>query len=253
MPEEIALGGNLQNAVRIGDTVHRRAGPWTPSVHALLRYLEGAGFPAPRVVGMDGQGREVLRYIEARPYPDTRVVAENPEKAEAHLIEAAKLLRRYHDIVVSFRPPPGAQWRVVAPTTYEVICHNDWAPWNALLTSDRVTVLTDWDLAGPGSRLWDICNAVYCWAPLIALVDVPLDARVHRMSSFLNAYGLVDRSELLLTLRRRLLHVAELIERAAAAGDSGMRNVVDMRVPRNMVELDVPFLDENWATLQRAL
>jgi hypothetical protein len=57
--------------VRIGDTVHRRAGPWTPAVHALLRYLERASFPAPRVLGMDAQGREVLRFIEGEAHNGT--------------------------------------------------------------------------------------------------------------------------------------------------------------------------------------
>jgi len=253
MPEEIPLGGNLQAAVRIGDTVHRRAGPWTPAVHALLRYLEGVGFPAPRVIGMDGQGREVLRYIAGEAYPDRRVAEEPPKKAEAHLVEAAKLLRRYHDVIASFRPPPGAHWRLIAPTRYELICHNDWAPWNALLVGGRVSVMTDWDLTGPGDRLRDVCNAVYCWAPLIALVDVPIDVRVNRMRMFLDAYDLADRSALLLTLRQRLYYVADFIDRAAAAGDSGMRNVVGMSVPRNMRDLDIAFLDRNWATLQRAL
>src|SRR5207245_6356716 len=31
---EIPLGGNLSQAVRVGDTVRRRAGPWTPGVQA---------------------------------------------------------------------------------------------------------------------------------------------------------------------------------------------------------------------------
>jgi hypothetical protein len=37
---ETSLGGNLNDAVRVGGTVRRRAGPWTPAVHALLRFLE---------------------------------------------------------------------------------------------------------------------------------------------------------------------------------------------------------------------
>lgn len=52
---------------RVGNTVRRSAGLWTPSVHALLRHLEAAGFDgSPRVIGsgFDTQGREVLSYIE---------------------------------------------------------------------------------------------------------------------------------------------------------------------------------------------
>jgi hypothetical protein len=30
-------GGNITAVVRVGDTVRRATGPWTPAVHALLR------------------------------------------------------------------------------------------------------------------------------------------------------------------------------------------------------------------------
>jgi hypothetical protein len=42
-------GGNTGGAVRLGDTVRRVAGPWTPAVHALLEHLAANGFTrAPR-------------------------------------------------------------------------------------------------------------------------------------------------------------------------------------------------------------
>nr|BFE82330.1 hypothetical protein GCM10020093_049310 [Planobispora longispora] len=44
--EEIPLlGGDVTDGVvRVGDTVRRPTRPSTPSVHALLRHLEAAGF-----------------------------------------------------------------------------------------------------------------------------------------------------------------------------------------------------------------
>jgi hypothetical protein len=63
---EIPLGGgNVSGGVvRIGDTVRRPAGPWTPAVHALLGHLHAAGFDgAPRPQGLDELGREVLTFI----------------------------------------------------------------------------------------------------------------------------------------------------------------------------------------------
>src|SRR2546429_10022381 len=38
------LGGNTSTVVRVGDTLRRNVGPWTPSRHALLRHLEDVGF-----------------------------------------------------------------------------------------------------------------------------------------------------------------------------------------------------------------
>src|SRR5690349_7680727 len=62
--EQRLSGGNTGGAVRIGDTVRRAAGPWTPAVHALLQHLEAVGFAgAPRAHGFDEQGREVLTYL----------------------------------------------------------------------------------------------------------------------------------------------------------------------------------------------
>ena len=52
---------------RSGDVVVRDSGPWTPTVHALLRHLETVGFDhAPHVVGsgFDPVGRETLTFIQ---------------------------------------------------------------------------------------------------------------------------------------------------------------------------------------------
>ena len=57
---EIPLhGGNVSTVSRIGDTVRRNAGPWTPAVHALLNHLERVGFTgSPRAFGMDAAPTE---------------------------------------------------------------------------------------------------------------------------------------------------------------------------------------------------
>ncbi len=53
--------------VRIGDTVRRPAGPWTPAVHALLDHFHAVGFRgAPRALGIDEQGRWNLVVGEAQ-------------------------------------------------------------------------------------------------------------------------------------------------------------------------------------------
>jgi hypothetical protein len=60
---EIPLsGGNMSSGVvRVGDTVRRPAGPWTPSVHALLTHLHDAGFdgaPRPHGIGRSSADRK---------------------------------------------------------------------------------------------------------------------------------------------------------------------------------------------------
>ena len=64
---EVPLPGGVANrgrVVRIGDTVRRPLRAASPATHALLRHLEKVGFDgAPRLLGVDEQGREVLGYI----------------------------------------------------------------------------------------------------------------------------------------------------------------------------------------------
>jgi aminoglycoside phosphotransferase (APT) family kinase protein len=252
--EEIPLGGNLNAAVRVGDTVRRRAGTWTPAVHALLRYLESVDFPAPRVRGVDERGREILGFLEGEAHSGTFEALPDRIMADPQLIAAARLLRRYHDVVAAFEPPADAKWRLEAPTATEVICHNDWSPWNALLREGTFALMLDWDLAGPGTRVWDIANAAYSWAPLASESGRhKIEDQARRLGLFVDAYGLEDRSDVLPTLRLRVQHVARFIIEQAALGDVGMRRLVWWNVPAQMLEDDVSYLDEHRTTLERAL
>ena len=254
MDEEAFLGGNLSDAVRVGNTVRRRAGPWTPAVHALLRFLERERFDAaPRARGLDERGREVLEYVEGEthagwpdPLPDWLL-------GEHCLVRSARLLRGYHDVVARFAPPPDGRWRLVAPTAHEIICHNDWSPWNAVFRSRRLAVMLDWDLAGPGTRIWDLANAAYVWVPLYSRAELfTLAERAGRLRVFCDSYGLADRSELLEVLRRRLIFVGDFIDEQARAGDPGFGKLSAWGIRAGM-HRDAEYLDENREVFERAL
>jgi len=157
------VGGNLSASVRTGDTVRRRAGPWTPAVQALLGHLQRVGFEsAPQPLGTDDLGREVLSFIPG----DVHVGWPDPMPSwtyedDTTLVAAAQLLRRYHDALQGFTPPAQPHWRVVAPGRHEVICHNDWAPYNAVFDGRVPVAVLDWDMAGPGSRAWDVARSAF--------------------------------------------------------------------------------------------
>jgi hypothetical protein len=234
--EDQPLGGNLSNAVKVGDTVRRRAGPWTPAVHALLDHLHAAGFDAaPEPRGMDEQGRAVLKFIEGDvhlgwPEPMPRWIYED----EVTLIGAAQLLRRYHDLLTTFTPPREARWRIVAPGAHEVICHNDWAPYNALFDGHQPIAMLDWDSAGPGSRVWDLARSAYTWVPLYpepASNPVPLPMRASRLAKFCTAYERIEPSEVLDTLVEQLGFLADFIQAEADAGDPGFAKLAGWNVP----------------------
>lgn len=213
---------NRGQVVRVGDTVRRPRRSTSPAAHALLRHLEAVGFDgAPRLLGVDAQGREVLAYIPGAtvvpPYPDWAMTDEA-------LVSVAGLLRDYHRAVAGFDPAPYA-WPSSPPEAFagELVSHNDLNLDNVVFRDGRAVALLDFDLASPGSRLWDVACAVRLWAPLRP------DAFVHdsrrgrafeRLRLFVDSYGLDDAD------RRRLAAAAQenhewfgrLIERYVAAG-----------------------------------
>lgn len=185
---EIPLhGGNVSTVSKVGDTVRRNAGPWTPAVHGLLNHLERVGFTgSPSALGMDDKGREVLSYLdgECGEYP----LAPHWVTEEA-LVTVATMLRMFHDAQYGFVPPPGAVWRSFGPPPpdTEVICHHDAAPWN-LVRAERGWVLIDWDNAGPGSRAWELAYSALSCCGMRPEQPVPESAA--RLRSFVDAYGL---------------------------------------------------------------
>ena len=151
--EEVLYGGNVASAVvRIGATVRKPVTPATPAVEALLEHLAAEGFQAaPRTLGRDELGRQVLEYIPG-------VLADTvPPLSEEDLGHLGQLVRRLHDTLQTFVPPANAEWNVaIPPDREELICHNDLAPWNLVRDGDR-WVFIDWDgaprLPAVGPRL----------------------------------------------------------------------------------------------------
>lgn len=210
--------GNVSSVVRVGDTVRRGTGPWTPTVHALLRHLEVVGFEgAPRVLGIDGQGREVLSFVPGITIPPPLT----GYRSDDVLIETARLLRRYHDATTSFVPPPDATWwlQVGGPCEGEVICHNDIAPWNTVVVDGRPTAFVDWDFAAPGPRVWDVAFALWWFVPLYGEDEYgSLAERARRITVFCDAYGLDDRLGLLDIVRQRQMVLFDSVRTWAAEG-----------------------------------
>jgi hypothetical protein len=106
--EHRLAGGNTGGAVRIGDTVRRTPGAWTPSVHAVLQHLEAVGFDrAPRALGFDRQGREVLSFLPGNVVGDVRPRPKWVHSDKA-LPQVAGCLREFHGAIASFIPPSDA-------------------------------------------------------------------------------------------------------------------------------------------------
>ena len=192
--EVLLVGGttNRGRVVRVGDTVRR---PWratSPATIALLDHLHAVGFPgAPRFLDVDDQGREVLTYV-----PGTAITPPFSRSAltDAALTSVAALLREYHAAVASFDPSPHT-WPASPPAPFGggLVSHNDVNLDNVVFRDGRAVALIDFDLASPGSRVWDVANAVRLWAPLRPDADIADSRRgrsLARLRLFADAYGL---------------------------------------------------------------
>ena len=194
----LAGDGVTPGIVRIGDTVRRPLRPFSLTVQAYLAHLREAGFTgAPVPLGVDGQGREMLSFVPGQ-------VPRNPLPQETAgdevLVALARLIRALHEASAGWVPPPGAVWGGTpanpGPVTRraELVSHRDYYPGNVVFRGGLPAALIDFDLAMPTTRLYDIANALWYWAPLrdprdrapaFAAADIP-----SRIAVFADAYGM---------------------------------------------------------------
>lgn len=222
--EEVELaGGNITKVVRVGDTVRREAGSWTPMVHQLLNHVRGHGYIlAPEPLGLDDARREVLSYIsgetlQRHPWPEWIW-------SEALLGEAARTLADYHDAVADFRPLLVESRLGSEPLADdEIVCHNDFAPYNVVFGEHHVVGIIDWDVVCAGSRSWDLAFFAWHWIPLHAGTPEIAWRSQHdcqrRLRLVVDAYGLNERAGFVDTIIERIEASRSGIIARSRAGD----------------------------------
>ncbi len=218
MIEEQPLGGGRSTTVsRVGDTVRRATGPWTPTIHAYLRHLRAAGFVgAPEVLGVDERGREILRFIEGTTMgealdpdePKTEFVTVRPWshaiRSDRALAGLGRLLRAMHDAARGFCPVTPVWREYDSPMgPDEIVTHGDPGPWNVVYRGEDPVALIDCDNARPQRPVLELAGAAWHCVPLGD--DAHLQAsgfaapfrRGERLRALSDAYGLTDRAALL--------------------------------------------------------
>lgn len=244
MPESSLPGGFVNTVVRVGDTVRRPASARTEFVSDLLKLLESRGWSgAPRYLGTDGEGREVLSHL------DGHVAWEAPQPAavssDESLAAVTRLVREFHDLTAG-TPLAGEQ---------EVVCHNDLSPKNTVYQPCRgelrPTAFIDWDLAAPGARVHDIAHV--CWQYLglgPAVTDVEEAGR--RMRLIVDCYELPDRHRLVATILWWQDRCRRGIEAQADAGDAAMARLRDAGAARQ-VQAALQWVSEHRDALERSV
>ena len=213
MTEQPLPGRATSGVVRVGDTVRRPSGAWTPAVDALLQHLERVGFEgAPRALGRDAQGRQVLEHVPGE------AGGPSPSWSTDRLRQVGRLLADLHVAVRGFVPPAHAVWACpVEPDARELVCHGDPAPWN-LVASPRGLVLIDWDAAGPATALWELAYTAQTASPLEPGRALPSSAACLR--ALVDGYGLDEagRRRLVPLLARRAQGMVDLLDDGARTG-----------------------------------
>ena len=208
---------------RRGDAVLRPVAPWTASVHALLAHLRARGVdwvPEPRgVVPAPGAAPEVR--LAAVSWVDGDVPAYPMPAyvwAPSVLDRAAGMLRELHDAGEGF-DRSGRVWALPAREPAEVICHNDFAPYNLAFRDGLPVGAIDFEAASPGPRAWDLAYLAYRLVPLAHPDNPDLPARADaraRLARLCAAYGVIPPSDVLALLPERLRTLAASAPRAHA-------------------------------------
>lgn len=220
MSETPLPGGFINPVVRVDDSVRRtRASDF---VHRLLRHFEAHGYSgAPRLIGIDDQGREMLGYVDGvvpweEPFGDA---VRTPEA----IATAARLMRRFHDLTAG----------TALAGDEEVVCHNDLSPKNTVYRGDPPlpVVFLDWDIAAPGRRIHDLAHL--CWQ-YIGLGTTPSDDWDALLRLACDSYGECDRDRLIETVLWWQDRCWRGIESAAADGDPAMIRLRERGVPADI-------------------
>lgn len=225
---EVPLAGGTTNrglVVRLGATVRRPARPTSSATAALLQHLADVGFTgAPRPLGIDAEGREMLSYIPGiavtPPYPSWALTDEA-------LTSVARLLHRYHQAAATFDPAPHS-WPPSPPAPFGTgpVAHNDPNLDNVVFRGGQAVALIDFDLASPAAPVWDVAAAARLWVPLRpdnAIGDSRAGRTLVRLRRFVDAYGLVgaDRDLVVDAVTSNHDWSYDIVGQGAAAGRPG--------------------------------
>jgi hypothetical protein len=240
---ELLAGGFVSAPRRVGDTVMRQPGSSSEFVRRLLRFLEQAGFGgAPRFLGEDAEGREVLTFV-AGYVPWQRGEAAQVRSASS-LAAAGALLRQFHDLTAG----------TALAGDSEVVCHNDLSPRNTIyrdLGAGLVPVaFIDWDIAAPGARIHDVAHM--CWQyPGLGPAAEPA-AAARQVALICDAYRLADRTALVDTILWWQDRCWRGIEAGAAAGSAAMLRIAATGAPE-AIRQESRWVEQHKAALQAAV
>jgi thiamine kinase-like enzyme len=144
--------------------------------------------------------------------------------ADNVLIEAVNALASYHAAIADFRPATVESSLGTAPLQDgQIVCHNDFAPYNSVFRQERLTKIIDWDVVVPAAPSWDLAFFAWHWIPLHPpsaelAWRTPSDCQ-RRLRVIVETYGLDDVSDFVDQIVERVEASRIGIIERARAGD----------------------------------
>jgi hypothetical protein len=173
--EEVPLLGGMSTpgVVKVGCTVRRPMSANAGYVHDLLLHFEECGFGgAPRYLGVDQRGREILSFIDGFAPPHNGF-----ELTEEAVRAGARLVRDVHDLTEGTRFAAGA----------EVAAHRNLSQPNFVFRDMIPVAIIDWDITRPGTRAENLGE--FLWAFVHPAVYGDGEPAARMLWAAVDAYG----------------------------------------------------------------
>jgi hypothetical protein len=264
-PRNMADGKPPRRRVRVGETVRRSSARWSSAVVDLLQHVEREGFDgAPRALGFDDQGREVLTFIEGVDGRGTEFIPDEGGRFDLRLpdfvwrdevlVHLGALLRAYHDAAATF-PWTGRDWCYESREPVETICHNEVFPSNTVFRDGVPVALIDWDTATPGPRAWELGWVAWRWVPFFRdekcrAIGLPTGVanKARRFRLLLDAYGIERDLDIVRAGIDRARHMLKQQLQFAARG-SAWEIELDRRGIFDEADLEIAWVEEHAVAL----
>lgn len=171
--DRLAGGNNSREVVRVGDTVRRARDSGSAFAAQVLSYLEFAGYPyAPRFLGVDDQGRDILTYISG-------CTTDHPsQRDEGAYARGGMMLRLLHEATADHSLAAGR----------ECVLHGDPGPFNAIFQDGMPVAFIDWASSRPGARLEDLGYMAWTWC-IQSHGHVPIADQARHLRELSDGYG----------------------------------------------------------------
>src|SRR5687768_2413572 len=163
---DVLEGGRMNrgSVIRIGERVIRPRSKGADAAEAMLLHLESVDFAgAPRFLGHDQQGRQVLSYVDGTVYSGSQPPWIDDDAANARVLgRLSALVRELHDALQGFVPPPDVEVFRPLPVPGLSWNHADVHYANTAFRDETPVGLIDFDFCAPGGRMYDAATVMFC-------------------------------------------------------------------------------------------